>query len=430
MKRILSLLLAVCLAGCAATVGGSTDKPDDGRTITVSSPTPTKALTKVSLTETEQGYMKAGNRMAFKFLSQLWGLGPDDIVCSPLSLQYALAMAVNGAKGATADEILQTLGYGTDGIPALNAYCHKLLNELPAVDLEVVLRLADAMVVNEQFRVQASFKEVLENQYYAAMVNMPFTDVAAVLGLVNGWASDNTNGLIKNLLQDLSPDAAAILLNALYFKAKWTDEFEDYATQDQPFSLLDGTTKKVKMMNARRILRYVQKSGWRAVSIPYGNGRFAMQILLPDAADGIPALIQALQTTDWGETALAMTEADVILGLPRFTIESRFELIPVLRAMGMETCFKPFFADFSLLFDEPEESFYISQVIQQAKIIVDEAGTEAAAVTAIVFDKATSVGPGPETPVKFIADHPFVFLITERTSGAILFEGVCTGAGL
>ena len=142
--------------------------------ITVQSPTPTEQITKVTLTETEQGYMAAGNAMAFRFLDQMYE--GENLIISPLSLQYALAMTANGASGETLQEIIDFLGYGEDGIDALNAYCKKLLEELPAVDLNVNLKLTDALLVNDQFPLLPAFKQTVESNYYAAVENMPFTN--------------------------------------------------------------------------------------------------------------------------------------------------------------------------------------------------------------------------------------------------------------
>ena len=142
--------------------------------ITVQSPTPTEQITKVSLTDTEQGYMAAGNAMAFRVMDKVYD--GNNLIISPLSLQYALAMTANGASGETLQEIVDFLGYGEDGIDALNTYSRKLLEQLPAVDLSVNLKLTDAILVNDRFPLLPAFKETVESNYYAAVESMPFTN--------------------------------------------------------------------------------------------------------------------------------------------------------------------------------------------------------------------------------------------------------------
>ena len=180
--------------------------------ITIQSPTPTEQITKVSLTETEKGYMKAGNAMAFRFLDKMYE--GTNLIVSPLSLQYALAMTANGASGETLQEIVDFLGYGEDGIEALNAYCKKLIEELPAVDLNVSLKLTDAILANDQFPLLPAFKQTVESNYYAAVESMPFTNPDYTAARINEWASRSTNGFIDKVLEpsELSPDAVAYIM--------------------------------------------------------------------------------------------------------------------------------------------------------------------------------------------------------------------------
>ena len=189
--------------------------------ITIASPTPTQAITKVELSDSQKAYVKAGNAMAFRFLKQLYE--GKNLICSPLSLQYALAMTANGASDETLQEIIDFLGYGAEGIDALNAYSRILLEQLPAVDLDVTLKVTDALLVNQAFPLLPSFKQTVEAFYYAAVENMDFADPEQVAARINEWASRNTNGVIDKVLDsdEISADAVAYLMNALYFKAQW-----------------------------------------------------------------------------------------------------------------------------------------------------------------------------------------------------------------
>ena len=375
MKRIGIILFAAAIAACSQNSVAVKDP------INVSSPTPSEQITKVSLNEAQQGYMEAGNAMAFRFLERIYS--GKDVIVSPLSLQYALAMTANGATGETLQEIIDFLGYGEDGIASLNAYCRLLLEQLPAVDLDVTLKLTDALLVNDQFPLLPSFQKTVRENYYAAVENMDFSDHAQVAATVNDWARRSTNGFIDKVLEpsEISDLAVAYIMNALYFKAKWagTDYdpmFRDYATREEAFTLSDGSTRQVPMMNNMRYHPYAQMDGYKVLALPYSGGKFFMYILLPDGND-LDGLVRKLKET----------------------------------------------------FCQPKPGWYywIEKVIQKARISVSEWGTEAAAVTVVEMAGKNSADFGEPKRVYFYADHPFVFLIGESTSGAILFEGAYTG---
>ena len=401
--------------------------------ITVQSPAPTEQITKVSLSDTQKGYVSAGNAMAFRFLKQLYS--GENLVCSPLSLQYALAMTANGAQGETLQEITDFLGYGADGIDALNQYSRILLEQLPAVDLNVTLKVTDALLVNNKFPLQPSFKKTVEDYYYAAIDNMDFADAAHIAARINDWAGRSTNGFINKVMEpsDISADAAAYLMNALYFKAKWAGSeyepmFREYATRDGDFTMEDGSVKQVKMMNNMRRHRYAEMDGYKVLALPYANHKFFMYILLPDG-NNLQGLLDRLQTTSWDSILSSLKQdADVYLKLPKFDIENKFNLKENLQALGVKRAFNGGSAQFDGMFDKPGYYFWIEKVIQKARISVAEWGTEAAAVTVVEMVGESDAGPGEEPKrVNFYADHPFAFAIGEATSGTILFEGTYTG---
>lgn len=403
--------------------------------ITVSSPTPTEQITKVSLDATQQGYVEAGNGMAFRFLEKMYEGG--NLILSPLSLQYALAMTANGASGETLQEIIAFLGYGAEGIDALNAYCRKLLEQLPAVDLDVTLKLTDALLVNDQFPLLASFQKTVQDNYYAVVENMDFSDPDQIAARINDWASRSTNGFIDKVLDasEISPLAVAFIMNALYFKAKWAGSdyepmFREWATQDYTFTLSDGKKKDVPMMQNMRYHAYAEMDGYRVLALPYAGGKYFMYILLPDE-NNLDAMVKQLSGTTWKNVLSSFKrDAEVYLRLPKFDIENKFNLSDALKALGVKKAFEQGAAEFDYMFQPKEQhyDYWIGKVIQKAKISVSEWGTEAAAVTVVEMDGATSAGPGEEPKrVYFYADHPFVFLIGEATSGTILFEGTYTG---
>ena len=401
--------------------------------ITIQSPVPTKQITKVTLDETQKGYVDAGNRMAFRFLGEMFD--NENLVCSPLSLQYALAMTANGASGQTRQEIIDFLGYGEEDIDALNEYSKTLLEQLPAVDLDVTLKVTDALLVNDKFPLLPSFKETVENNYYAAVDNMDFSDPEQVTARINEWASRNTDGFIDNILSasEISEDAVAYIMNALYFKAKWAGGeydpmFESNATKPEDFHLSDGSTIKVDMMRNMRWHQYAEMDGYKVLAIPYAGYKYYMYILLPDEND-INGLIEKLKTTSWSDILSKMkSDAEVYIRIPKFEIENKYNLNDALQALGVTRPFQSGMAEFDMMFQpkQPKYYYWIEKVIQKARIKVSEKGTEAGAVTIVEMD-GVAEAPGDEPKkVYFYADHPFVFVIGEKTSGTILFEGVCT----
>ena len=426
-KPLTIVLLALALVSCGQKpLDAPTWETDDP--IAIESPTPARAISGVSLNEWQKEDVKKGNQFAIRLLQRLYEETEKDVICSPLSLQYALAMTASGAKGETAQEIYSTLGYGCQG-DALNAYSRALIEQLPAVDLDVTLKLADALVVNKRYPLKDSFRRAMQGYYYAAVENMDFSDPNRVLNRINEWASRNTEGLINPLLEDVDPTAVAYLMNALYFKAAWQKSggspmFVTAATREGPFYRANGTLTSVPYMSTCRKLSYAEWDDFRVVALPYASGKYQMYILMPTKADGLEALLQRISDVSWWViTRMLSDECTVNLRLPKFELDGKYTLNATLQALGINRAFSAE-ADFSEMFENPDLAFCISRVLQKAKITVAEWGTEAATVT-VVEMKATSAMP--EQPVEFTVDHPFAFFIAEQTSGAILFEGVYTG---
>ena len=449
MKRIFALIAAFSLmAGCIVDVPWEDPDIDDPTTdepsepveypikvddpINISSPTPTEQLTKVDLNATEQGYVEAGDRMAFRFLKEMYE--GKNLILSPLSLQYALAMTANGASGETLQEIIDFLGYGNEGIDALNAYCKKMLEQLPALDLDVTLKLTDAILVNKNYPLYQDFKKTVEENYYAAVENMDFSNPQAVADRINEWAFRNTYGFIDKVISadEISPAAVAFLMNALYFKAKWAGSqydpmFDEAATTMDVFTRSDNSKTQVNYMRNTRYHQYAEMDGFSVLALPYAGEKFYMYILLPDKND-LESLIKKLPDISWNKILSSFNDdAEVELRLPKFDIEERYELADHLQALGIQKAFTSA-ADFDRMFQASNDDllFHISKVVQKAKISVAEWGTVAAAVTVVTMEK--NAFPGEEVKrIKFYADHPFIYIIGEATTGAILFEGAFTG---
>lgn len=431
-RILVSAVLAMVMISCGK---GPVREPEEEipaeSEITLSMPVPAKEIAKVTLTDTQQGYVKAGNTFAFRSFAQLYKEEPASMVYSPLSLQYALSMAANGASGETLEEILGALGIGSDGLEALNNFNKTLLDELPAVDLNVSINLADAILVHNQYTLQKSFRELLAERYYAPAEYLDFSNIERLCARINDWASRNTHGLINPFL---SPEEAeninvAALLNALYFKAKWAGEgmFDPEVTmKNADFYRVDGSKGKVDMMRHSGFEYYAKHDGFQLLELPYSNSKFAMYVLLPDEKDGLDQLVAGLPGLSWTDLKTSVKRDYMVhVRFPKFESKSSFDLIRTLKALGIKRAFDDRLAQFDRMLEEKESGFCIVSALQKSKISVTEWGTEAAAVTMMGYGETAGPGPGPEyKEVNFFADHPFVWIIAEKTSGTILFEGV------
>jgi serpin B len=433
MKTLNLTIFALCSILMISCQNIKSEKIDDSESsFDVFSPTPTEEISRVSLNEKQTEYVNTSNDMAFKLINKLYN--DDNLVCSPLSLQYAMAMTANGASGETLEEITSFLGFEANEMNELNRFYKILLEQLPAVDLDITLKAVDALLVNDKFPLLPSYKNLVEDNYYAAVENMDFSNPSDVVTRLNEWAGLNTNGVINNIInpEELSDYAAAYILNALYFKAEWEGSvdnpmFIESNTESADFQLSNGTAISAEMMKSVRYYQYAEMDGYKVLVLPYAQGKYNMYVLLPDEND-INGLIEKIQQTTWSEIlANLKQDAEVHVQLPKFEIENKFNLAETLISLGVEKVFQREDAELDNIFDiklAQDPKVWIEKIIQQTKISVDERGTEAASVS-IEEIGATSPGPGEDPKIiYFHADHPFMFVIGEKTSGTILFEGV------
>lgn len=433
MKTLNLTIFALCSILMISCQNIKSEKIDDSESsFDVFSPTPTEEISRVSLSEKQTEYVNTSNDMAFKLINKLYN--DDNLVCSPLSLQYAMAMTANGASGETLEEITSFLGFEANEMNELNRFYKILLEQLPAVDLDITLKAVDALLVNNKFPLLPSYKNLVEDNYYAAVENMDFSNPSDVVTRLNEWAGLNTNGVINNIInpEELSDYAAAYILNALYFKAEWEGSvdnpmFIESNTESADFQLSNGTAISAEMMKSVRYYQYAEMDGYKVLVLPYAQGKYNMYVLLPDEND-INGLIEKIQQTTWSEIlANLKQDAEVHVQLPKFEIENKFNLAETLISLGVEKVFQREDAELDNIFDiklAHDPKVWIEKIIQQTKISVDERGTEAASVS-IEEIGAASPGPGEDPKIiYFHADHPFMFVIGEKTSGTILFEGV------
>ena len=370
----------------------------------------------LELTTKSAEFVQQGHKFAFEFIDRVDASADKDYIISPLSMQFLLGMVLDGAKGETSDEICDVLGYGKGEKEEVDKYSLSMLEQLPKMDRKTKLSLANALFSDKNFPVLDSYKSNVGKYYKAEIASLDFSSASA-LKTINGWASKKTNKMIPKVLDSVSPDRPVILMNALYFKGEWTNTFKKSSTSDETFTNEAGVESKVKMMKeSSKTYKYLDSDIYQAVSMPYGNGAFSMVVFLPKKGYKVADVIDAVKASDWNSLLQKMQYESLSLWFPKFETKYEIVLNDILSAMGMPKAFNGSLADFSALSNIP---LALALVKQDAIIKVDEEGTEAAAVSIAVFEK-TSAG-GPE--FSFHADHPFLYLITESSTGAILFAG-------
>ena len=380
----------------------------------------------IDLTTKSAEFVQKGNDFAFRFLKAVDASQDKDYVMSPLSMQFLLGMILNGTGGTTADEICQVLGYGAGEIDAVNAFSEAMLEQLPALDSKTKLAIANALVVNKGWSLNASYVDLMNKYYDAEVSSLDFNDRKGAAAIINKWCSDHTQGLIPFILEETDPKILVYLMDALYFKSEWVKTFPKESTQQKgKFATDSGETVFVPMMHQMEHFSFSVYDTFRAVNLPYGNGAFSMTVILPAEGKTLADVIGSLDAQKWQLISESEDEILVDLMLPKFETSSFLDLRDILIGMGMPTAFDAQSADFTPM--SPNAS-HLDFVKQKAVIKVSEEGAEAAAVS-IAGVNANSVSGSSEPFVVFHASQPFLYLITESSTGAILFAGKFTGLG-
>lgn len=339
--------------------------------------------------------------------------GQDNVFVSPLSLSLALAMTATGAEGETYEQMVATLGLGGMDQKALAEYFEQLAGSLESADTSVVMETANSIWVHDGFPVKAQFENGARKHFGAQIGNVDFNQPSAAQQ-INSWCCEKTHGKICKVVERTQNWKMA-LVNAVYFKAAWEEAFK--RTEKGIFNGLGGKKSEVEFLLRKGFMEYAEDNDYQMVELPYGErGRFVLDVILPKADfDKAPAVDQVR----FDALAAALDSKRVNFKMPEFKMESTINLEGVLSEMGMPRAISPA-AQFGGISEYP---LMIDQVLQKTYIDLNKEGTEAAAVTVISM-RLTSVGPGHDLPyIDFIADRPFLFIIRERQSGAIMFLG-------
>lgn len=362
--------------------------------------------------------IKVSEKFATTFF-KLAAKKPDsNVVVSPYSVSTALSMAYNGAGSKTKTEMQDVLGYSGLSDEAVNQQNSSLYKSLMHVNPTSELTIANAMFANKNFEFLKAFMDSNQKYYGAKLETLDFADLSTV-NRINNWVKENTKSKIPSILDKVAPDAILYLVNAVYFKGVWLDEFKKEETQQTEFKLNNGTKKTVEMMNRSAKMSYFAGNNFQAVMLPYKDNRLQMCIFLPDKKSNITAFINSLTPESWSEWNQQFRKEEGHLGLPRFKVEYKTELSEVLKAAGMPCAFEDSCADFKKMI---EQNAMISRVLHKTYLEVNEKGTEAAAATAIEMS-VTSAPMNPKPPFDMICDRPFVVAIRDEKTNAILFVG-------
>lgn len=394
----------------------------------------------INLTEEQRTFRDDNNGFSFNFLKKVNEAdnSGNSFIYSPLGITYVLSMVNDAAIGTTEQEIEQTLGFHEGGIQAVNEYCKNLIDNLPKADTDANLNIANAIFLNKDYTLNPQFVQDMDYYYNAKAEALDFKS-SKTLKRINDWCNDKTKGMIPNILEKLNPDAVTYLLNAIYFKADWTNKFDPKNTKNETFTTETGTTQ-IPMMQQDVYISYVKNEIYSAVKIPYGNGLWNMTVMLPEGNNTTDDIINHLSAAGFSNDVenFCATEGgifrtyEVDLKMPRYETSSDTDdledgLISVLQDMGIHLAFDSNWAEIPNM---ANTNVFISKMRQKAKIEVNEEGTKAAAVT-VAETAVTAVGPGIEQskPQKatFHANRPFVYVIREASSGVILFVGKFTG---
>lgn len=348
--------------------------------------------------------------------------GMDSKVISPVSVSFLMGMLANGADGDTKEEILATIaGDKNISIDELNDTYAAILRTAANGDKLTTVNIANYIAVNKHFKLKNAYTDAVSNKYAANVENLDFSS-PKTLKHINQWCSDKTDRMIPSIVDHLNPSDIAVLMNAIYFNGTWTDPFSKKYTRQENFQGYTRDIKKVDVMHQNHKFNYADNSQYSAVELPYGNGQYSMTVLLPNEGVSIDEMMKQLTTAELAKLQQQMEKCIVDLKLPRFSTTTDVRLNAPLSTLGSKTMFSGN-ADFSRMADA---GLFVSAMLQKAKIEVSEEGTKAAAVTAAVMTMSALPHEQPRH-VKFYAKRPFVYMITENNTNAILFIGQYTG---
>jgi len=362
--------------------------------------------------------VNANNKFGFKLFSEVLKneSSEKNVFVSPSSVAIALAMTYNGASGSTQKAMAKTLELQGMNLSEINSSYAALKKLLENPDANVQLTIANSLWGNQNTSFKSDFLKRNQDIYNAEITSLNFQDVEAP-NIINKWVKDNTQGKINKIVDQIQPDQVLFLINAIYLKGKWSNEFDKSQTATLPFYLASGKQKEHPMMSQDGDYRYQENEQFQAVSLPYGKeGKVSLYIFLPKQNSNLKAFYQNLNAENWETWMTQFRKREGLIRLPRFKTDYEVTLNDALKALGMGEAFSNK-ANFSGI----GKNLAISQVKHKTFVEVNEEGTEAAAATSATI-MLTSTAPQKE-PFKMIVDRPFFCAIRDNQTGSVLFMG-------
>ncbi|MAH43302.1 proteinase IV [archaeon] len=364
--------------------------------------------------------VNSNNQFTSDLYSKLLETEEGNIFFSPYSITSAFAMTYEGARGTTAEEIKQVFYFPDEEIVLRSSYA-RLFNLINKPDKSYQLSTANALWAQEDYPFLEEYLSIIENYYGGETTNLDIEgDIEGSRQTINKWVEDQTYNKIKDLIPKgiLKPTTRLVLTNAIYFKGTWLNQFDPKNTREMNFYVSDTETVTANMMYLvpkENKFNYAETDNLQLLELPYEGEEISMMVILPKT--GKMPLVESNFTSDnlelWKNS---MTDQKVTIYLPKFKFKTNYFMVPTFKDMGMVSAFRAPPADFSGL--DGTKTLKIQEIIHQAFVEVNEEGTEAAAATAVVIGKeSASINP------IFKADRPFIFIIQEKSTGAILFLG-------
>ena len=400
--RLFSVLL---LSLACFTFTSCDDEPNNGTSSEVKS---------INLTEGELIIAKQNNQFAWNMFSHIIDEKGNTIV-SPLSASFAMCMAADGANGETRNEIYRALGFENSNSADVNGYMHKLSTQLMSLDPKTTVSIANSLWYNKSYNILDSYISSLNTSYNAEVFPLNSTNP---VDKINNWCSKKTNGYIKNILSpsDITSHTTIVLINTLFFNSQWKDKFDKKDTFKDNFYSSDGNTSNIDFMSGIKMSLYTIAETFTMASLDFGNGSYAIKFILPNQDKTFNDCITEIKTTGWNKILHRNTTGKRMdLKIPKFTIENRFEMKSIYQKMGIELAFNYEYADFSNMCST--ENTGITNAFQSNFFEIDEKGATASSASSIIYGDGSLITP------PFVLDRPFIFALTERSTGAILFIG-------
>ena len=422
MKKTFNNIALTATVLLALSACSSTKKISDNKSKNIVSMTTEEEIDPefMVLSDSQYDLVKRNNNFALNLFSEMKGVGSN--VVSPMSVTYLMAMLANGAEASTREEIMTTIGAKDFDIDEMNAFYAYLIRRAKTADKQTTLNIANYIALNKEFKLKKKFASTIADSYQGAVESLDFTNPESTKR-INGWCSEHTNNMIPTIIDQVEPSAVAYILNAIYFNGTWTDKFDKNNTKKEQFNGYTRDIMYVDMMHRNAKYYYTSNDVYSAVTLPYGSGAYSMTVILPNEGKFITDLTRTLNADTIASLRRNMEECLVDLKLPRFTTEMKLPLKGIVAKLGAPSMFDATRADFSSF---ANGNVYVSEMLQKAKIEVSEEGTKAAAVT-MGMVKLTSMRPQEPRRVDFHCDRPFVYMIQDNYTGAILFMGQFTG---